>query len=222
MKIGIFGGTFNPIHFAHLRIAEEIREAFKLERVLFVPAASPPHKPLADDLSFEERMRMVRLAVEGNPFFSVSDIEGRRKGKSYSIDTLQILRDVYPEDELFLIMGSDSFADFTSWKDFKAIFSCCNIVTIARPGAAVLLGNSVPVAMQDQFCYHQAENRLQHCSGYSVYSLEGTQLDISSTAIRELIRQGKSIRYLVPDQVERHIMKQRLYARKQQNVTDTH
>lgn len=221
MKIGIFGGTFNPVHFAHLRIAEEIREAFDLERVLFVPAASPPHKPLADDLSFAERMTMVLLAVEGNPHFSVSDIEGKRQGKSYSIDTLRILRQLYPADELFLIMGSDSFADFGTWKDYGAIFSCCNIVTIARPGAAILLKEALPVAMQDHFCYHQAENRLQHCSGYSVYSIEGTQLDISSTAIRALISQGKSIRYLVPDKVERHIMKQRLYARTHENDTDT-
>lgn len=221
MNIGVFGGTFNPIHFAHLRIAEEIREAFGLELVLFVPAASPPHKPLADDLAFEERMHMVRLAVESNPHFSVSDIEGQRQGKSYSIDTLRILREMYPADELYLIMGSDSFADFTSWKDFGSIFNCCNIVTITRPGAAVLLGEAVPVAMQDQFCYHQAENRLEHFSGYSVYSMEGTQLDISSTAIRAQIGEGKSIRYLVPEAVERHIMKQRLYARKHEDDTDS-
>src|SRR5512137_1373563 len=99
MKIGIFGGTFNPIHFAHLRIAEEIRDTFKLESVIFVPAATPPHKPLAENLSFGRRLDMVQMAVKGNPFFSVSDIEGKRAGKSYSIDTLHQFRELYPGDE---------------------------------------------------------------------------------------------------------------------------
>lgn len=212
MKIGIFGGTFNPIHHAHLRIAEEIREHFLLSRVIFVPAATPPHKPLADDLSFNERLRMVELAVQGNRFFSVSDMEGKREGKSYSIDTLHLLRKLYPGDELFFIMGSDSFAEFGSWKEYAAIFSCCNIVTITRPGSHISLMGSLPVAIAHEFCYHDAERRLSHRSGYSVYSIEGTQLDISSTDIRSLIRKGRSIKYLVPESVERYIIQQRFYA----------
>src|SRR5512136_414879 len=137
MKTGIFGGTFNPIHFAHLRIAEEIRDSFMLDRVIFVPAATPPHKPLADHLSFDERLKMVRMAIAGNPYFSVSDIEGKREGKSYSIDTLHLLHEIYPQDDLYFIMGGDSFAEFSSWKQYTAIFSCCNIVAITRPGVAV-------------------------------------------------------------------------------------
>lgn len=212
MKIGIFGGTFNPVHFAHLRIAEEIRETFALEKVVFVPAATPPHKPLADDLAFAERLKMVTMALRGNPHFTVSDLEGRREGKSYSIDTLHIFRELYPGDELFFIMGSDSFADFRLWKSYAAIFSCCNIVTITRPGYHISsLLEVLPVDIAHQFCYHESQNRLSHRSGYSVYSIEGTQLDISSTAIRSLLRQGKSIKYLLPATVERYIKQQRFY-----------
>src|SRR5512146_672373 len=103
MKIGIIGGTFNPIHIAHLRIAEEVRESFALDRVLFIPSASPPHKPLAGELSFRHRHAMAELAVRDNSRFAVSDLEGKRGGKSYSIDTLHALRSEYPSDEFFFI-----------------------------------------------------------------------------------------------------------------------
>jgi len=212
MKIGIFGGTFNPVHLAHLRIAEEIRDTFKLAKVIFVPAATPPHKPLADNLSFETRLAMVRMAIMGNLGFTYSDIEGRRQGKSYSIDTLHRFRELYPRDEFYFIMGSDSFADFSTWKEYAAIFSCCNIVAIMRPGTAVAsLKESLPVDIGNEFCYYEAEKRLAHKSGYSVYYIVGTQLDISSTAIREMTKEGRSIKYLVPEPVEHYIQEQRIY-----------
>ncbi len=212
MKTGIFGGTFNPIHFAHLRIAEEIRDKFRLDRVIFVPAATPPHKPLAENLSFENRLEMVRIAVRNNSFFSVSDIEGKRAGKSYSIDTIRLFRELYPGDEFFFIMGSDSFAEFSSWKDYSAIFECCNIVAITRPGVEMTgLREALPVDMALDFCYYEAEKRLAHKSGYSVYHIVGTQLDISSTAIREMVKTGRSIKYLTPEPVEQYIHEQRIY-----------
>ena len=213
MKIGILGGTFNPIHCAHLRIAEEVRDRFGLARVIFVPAATPPHKPLADDLPFETRFDMVRLSIADNPFFHVSDMEGKRGGKSYSIDTLHALRRDCPDDEFFFIIGSDSFIDIGSWHAFEAIFSLCNIVVVERPGAVVpALDKALPVAIAHEFCYYGAEKRLAHRSGYSVYYLEGVPLDISSSAIRELARLDRSIRYLVPEAVEHSIKEQRLYA----------
>jgi nicotinate-nucleotide adenylyltransferase len=212
MKTGIFGGTFNPIHIAHLRIAEEIRDAFGLGRIIFVPAATPPHKPLADNLSFERRLHMVRVATKSNPFFAVSDIEGKRQGKSYSIDTLHLFRELYPGDEFFFIMGGDSFAEFSSWKQYNAIFSCCNIVAITRPGVEITsLRHALPVDIAEDFCYYEAEKRLAHKSGYSVYYIAGTQLDISSTGIRESVKIGRSIKYLVPENVEQYIHEQRIY-----------
>ena len=213
MKIGILGGTFNPIHIAHLRIAEEVRDRFDLAIVVFVPAATPPHKQLAEELPFVCRYEMVRRAIEGNPFFDLSDIEGKRGGKSYSIDTLRALRCERPDDEFFFIVGSDSFLDIGSWHEYAAIFSCCNIVVVERPGAVVTApGKALPVAIAHEFCYYDAEKRLAHRSGYSVYYLEGLPLDISSSAIRELARHGRSVRYLVPVAVEHYIKEQRLYA----------
>lgn len=212
MKTGIFGGTFNPIHFAHLRIAEEIRDTFRLGKVIFVPAATPPHKALADNLSFDRRIAMVNAAVEGNPQFVVSDIEAQRTGKSYSIDTIQLFRELNPGDEYYFIMGSDSFAEIGSWKQYRAIFNCCNIIAITRPGVRIhSLRDALPVDIAHEFCYYEAEKRLAHKSGYSVYHIIGTQLDISSTAIRKMVRSGKSIKYLVPEQVEHYIHEQGLY-----------
>jgi nicotinate-nucleotide adenylyltransferase len=213
MKVGIFGGTFNPIHIAHLRIAEEVRERFELAEVVFVPAAAPPHKPLAWDLPFERRYEMVRRAIADNPSFSLSDIEERRGGKSYSIDTLRAFRQERPDDEFFFIIGSDSFLDFGSWRDYGGFFDFCNIVVVERPGAVVAaLDKALPVAIAPEFCYYGAEKRFAHRSGYSIYYLEGVPLDISSSAIRELIRLGRSIRYLVPETVAHYIKEQRLYA----------
>ncbi len=212
MKIGILGGTFNPIHNAHLRIAEEVRDRFDLERVMFVPASSPPHKPLAGELSFDVRYRMVQLAIADNPAFTISDMEGRRGGKSYSIDTLKALHSAFPHDEFFFIVGSDSFLDIGSWREYAAIFNLCNVVVVERPGAAVVaLDAALPVAIAGEFCYYAAEKRLSHRSGYSVYSIEGTLLDISSSDIRGLARLGRSIRYLVPQTVEQYIKEQRIY-----------
>lgn len=212
MKIGILGGTFNPIHNAHLRIAEEVRDRFDLARIMFVPAASPPHKQLAGELSFTVRYRMVQLAIADNPSFTISDMEGRRGGKSYSIDTLKALHRDFPQDEFFFIVGSDSFLDIGSWREYASIFKLCNIVVVERPGAVVAaLDTVLPVAIAHEFCYYEAEKRLAHSSGYSVYSIAGTLLDISSSDIRELARLGRSIRYLVPQPVEHYIKEQRIY-----------
>ena len=192
MKIGILGGTFNPLHNAHLRIAEEVRDRLGLERVMFVPAASPPHKMLEGELSFEVRHEMVRLAIADNPFFTVSDIEGKRGGTSYSIHTLQELHHQFPDDDFFFIIGSDSFLDIGSWKQYADIFNLCNLVVVARPGAvADPLDAALPVAIAGEFSYHETEKRLAHSSGHSVYAITGTLLDISSSVIRHLARQGQ-------------------------------
>jgi nicotinate-nucleotide adenylyltransferase len=213
MKIGILGGTFNPIHNAHLRIAEEVRDRFDLGQIMFIPAATPPHKPLAGELSFAVRSEMVRLAIADNPAFAISDMEEKRGGKSFSIDTLKGLHREFPHDEFFFIVGSDSFLDIGSWREYAAIFNLCNIVVVERPGAdATRLDVVLPVAIAHEFCYYEAENRLGHRSGYSVYSLAGTLLDISSSNIRKLARLGRSIRYLVPDAVEHYIKEQRIYS----------
>jgi nicotinate-nucleotide adenylyltransferase len=212
MKIGILGGTFNPIHNAHLRIAEEARDAFGLDRVIFIPAATPPHKPQVGELSFGSRFEMVSLAVADNPCFSVSDMEALRGGRSYSIDTLRALKAEYPDDQLYFIIGADSFHDISSWREYAEIFALCNIVCLQRPGSTInSLAKALPVAMAPEFCYDAASKRLNHSSGHCVYALDGVLLDISSSHIRQLVRGRRSIRYLVPDAVDQYIKEQRLY-----------
>ncbi len=212
MRIGILGGTFNPIHMAHLRIAEEVRESFDLDKVVFVPSATPPHKPLAGDLPFATRFAMVKLASAGNHAFAVSDIEGKRGGKSYSIDTIHSLRAEYPDDEFFFIVGSDSFLDIGTWRKYASIFSLCNIVVVERPGAVVVsICTSLPFDILHEFSYFEAEKRLAHRSGYSVYYTKGVPLEISSTAVRRLARLGRSIRFLVPEAVDNYIKEHKLY-----------
>ncbi|MFA5515462.1 MAG: nicotinate-nucleotide adenylyltransferase [Desulfuromonadales bacterium] len=213
MRTGIFGGTFNPIHLAHLRLAEEVREACALERVLFIPAATPPHKTVAENVSFTQRLTMVRAAVAGNPAFFASDLEAQRTGKSYSVQTLEILRRQAPGDDFFFIIGMDSFRDLPLWKDYRRLFDLTNLVVVGRPGLETVEPRQfLPVAIQGEFCYDEPL-KFRHSSGTSVHFLKAKGLDISSTGIRRLVTEGRSIRYLVPPAVEEIIMKHGLYQR---------
>lgn len=212
MRTGILGGTFNPIHIAHLRIAEEVRETCALDRVLFIPAAAPPHKNVAEEVPFAQRLAMVEAAIADNPAFFASDLESRRPGKSYSVHTLEILRRKGPNDELFFIIGMDSFCDIASWKEYPRLFELANIVVAARPGSVVNEPQSLlPVAIREEFCYDYASKSLSHRSGTRVIFIEETCLDISSTRIRRLAAEGRSVRYLVPPAVEAYISSHGLY-----------
>jgi nicotinate-nucleotide adenylyltransferase len=211
MKTGILGGTFNPIHLAHLRIAEEVREVCSLDRVLFIPAATPPHKALAGDIPFADRLAMVELAVMGNPAFAVSDLEAQRPGKSYSVRTLELLREANPEDSFYFIIGMDSYQALDTWKDYRRLFDLTNLVVSTRPGSPQGdLLELLPVVIRDEFCYDEPST-LRHRSGTRVILLEETFLDISSTHIRQLVAEGRSPRYLVPEAVEEFIHRQGFY-----------
>jgi nicotinate-nucleotide adenylyltransferase len=211
MKTGILGGTFNPIHLAHLRIAEEVREKCSLDRILFLPAATPPHKPLADDIPFADRLAMAELAVMGNPAFAVSDLEAQRPGKSYSVRTLELLREADPDDSFYFIIGMDSYQSLDTWKDYRRLFELTNLVVSTRPGSPE--GDPLellPVVIREEFCYDEP-NILRHRTGNRVIMLEETFLDISSTHIRQLVAEGRSIRYLVPEAVEEYIRRYGFY-----------
>jgi nicotinate-nucleotide adenylyltransferase len=193
MKIALFGGTFDPIHLGHLICAEEVREAFGLERVWFVPARQPPHKP--DDplrASPEDRYRMVCLAVEDHSAFAVSREELDREGKSYAIDTVRAFRQrVGNETGIYWILGVDSLLDFHTWREPHALLGLCTLVAVTRP---------------------------QYDPGLIPESLRGrvrlfptTELGISATDIRERVRAGRSIRYRTPPPVERYIREHGLY-----------
>jgi nicotinate-nucleotide adenylyltransferase len=212
MKIGLLGGTFNPVHRAHIRIADEARSACGLDRVVFIPAADPPHKPLAGGVPFEQRCEMVQLAIDGNPAFEVSDIEGQRSGKSYSVDTIRHIGSDRPDDELFFIIGSDSFFEIGLWHRYEDIFSLCSLIVVERPGRPVPDPlSALPVAIRGEFGYTDASNRLKHTSGRTVNIMKGRPLDISSTAIRCRVAAGDSISGLVPPAVEAYIKNQRIY-----------
>ena len=212
MKSGILGGTFNPIHLAHLHIAEEVREAHDLERVLFIPAADPPHKAVAEEVPFAHRLAMVEAAIADHPQFAVSDLEARRQGKSFSVDTLEILRQEDAHGDIYFIIGLDSYRDITSWKEYQRLFELAHLVVTMRPGVA--LGQpleALPVAAQNDFCYDAQPGCYRHKSGTTLRFLTETRLDISSTRVRQKLFAGESIRYLVPPEVVNYIQTHGLY-----------
>ena len=211
-RIGLFGGTFNPVHWGHLRSAEEIREQFGLSRVIFIPVHVPPHKK-ATVISSEHRFAMVQKAIRGNRFFRVSDIELQRPGKSYSIDTIRHFHGLSRgQEEIYFILGTDAFREIPAWKDYPSFFSACNFIVMTRPGAnSVQAADLLPRDIQKEFTRQQDARCFVHASGYRVYTVPVTQLDISSTVIRAGAAAGRSIRYLVPRVVERYIAGHRLY-----------
>ena len=212
-RLGIFGGAFNPIHLAHLRLAEEAREHCQLDQVLFLPTADPPHKTLPDESpSFAHRLAMVAVAIAGNPAFSVSDLEGTRPGKNYSVKILERLHSLYPFSDFFFIVGMDSFRDLAMWHDYRRLFYLTSLVVTRRPGVdrADLL-ELLPVAIRPEFCYDPTGKILMHVSGARVIFLEETYLDISSTYIRQLLLGGRSVRYLLPTPVADYIEQHALY-----------
>ena len=207
-RIGLFGGTFNPIHLGHLRGAEEIREAFGLQEVIFIPSALPPHKMAEGIIQAHHRLEMVKRAIRKNSQFSASDVELKRPGKSYSIDTIRYFRDKF-QDSLYFILGRDAFVEIETWKDFQDLFSLCNFIIMTRPGSTQ--ASPLPAALASAFRYDQRASGWVHGSGNVVFLKEINFLDISSTKVRQLVEKGGSVKYLVPTEVEAYIEKHGLY-----------
>ena len=199
MKIGVLGGTFNPVHIGHLILASEIREAAGLEKVLFIPACCPPHKVAGDMLPGEHRLRMASLAVAHNPCFEASDIELRRDGVSYTFDTVTELRRQHPDDDFHFIIGADSVPELASWYKIGELVRLCTILIGDRPGHDLHwepLEKVLPEATVDEL------------RGGVICT---TPIGVSSSEIRSRIRQGRAIRYLVPAKVEEYISEHGLY-----------
>jgi nicotinate-nucleotide adenylyltransferase len=213
MKWGLFGGTFDPIHFGHLRGAEEIMEIFKLNRIIFVPSSRPPHKLEAEITSFYHREQMVRMSIEGNANFSFSEVENLRSGKSYSVETVEYILNKYMDNlELYFIVGQDAFEAVTTWKDWEKLLLLCNFAVMTRPGYKNKgLDNILTKEFAARFVYDKEANGFKGPTGHAIYFRNTTFLDISSSRIRSMAKTGNSLRYLTPDNVRQYIAKNGIY-----------
>jgi nicotinate-nucleotide adenylyltransferase len=213
-SVGLLGGTFNPIHYAHLRLAETAREALGLDRIFFVPAAVQPLKDAALVATAEHRLQMVRLAIAGHPGFGVLDLELRRAGPSYTVDTLAALRREWGEQcPLWFLMGSDSLAALEQWHEPARLLGLTNIAVAARGAARglQLCDWLAPALCADYQRAGVDELRWRHRSGRELRWFELEPLEIASSEIRTLLRAGRSARYLVPDPVLAYAREHRLY-----------
>lgn len=205
-KIGIMGGTFNPIHYAHLLLAENAREQFGLDRIIFIPSGQPYMKVQKEDEnvpSGELRYQMVKMAIQENPYFTCSRIEIDRPGKTYTVDTLHELQKMYPGDELFFIMGADSLLSMESWYQFEDIFQMAAILVTVRDDTDEKELTDVITRMKSKYL---ADIRMVMTG----------RMDISSTMIREKIKTGKSVRYLLPEDCVEYICLKNLYSQQQE------
>ena len=210
-RIGLFGGTFNPVHLGHLRAAEEVRIAFRLVKVIFMVSALPPHKDPSRIAKADHRYAMTQLAIRGNPHFEVSDYEMKKPGVSYSIDTVAWMKTHYP-GELFFIVGLDAFRDIATWHRYDELLSLCHFVIMTRPGYHRFnLEDVLPNAIVRRYTYDRRHDSYIHPSGYKIFHQSVTLMDISSTNIRELLYERRSIRYLIPLAVEDYIESHHLY-----------
>ena len=200
MRLGIFGGSFDPIHYGHLILAEHCREQAELDEVWFVPSATAPHKQDGAQLSKRQRMELVELAIRGHPAFRVSNMELERGGISYTVDTLNQIREERPEDELFFLMGADSLGHFASWKEPTQICELALPLVVNRPGA-----DDVDLEKLRPFV---GDSRMEALAAVQIQS---PLIEISSSEIRRRVGAGESIRYLLPRSVEKYIEAQKLY-----------
>jgi len=190
-KLGILGGTFDPVHKAHIVIAERVIETCRLDQVLFIPAANPPHKNDFAVTGFDHRYRMIELAVAGNPQFAASSIESLRSGKSFTEDTLSEMHILHPQAELYWIIGMDSACELHTWRNAHRLVQMAQFVVVGRPGWSL----------------DRADPQLRD----SLLAVDIPPMDISSTDIRSRVRDGRSIRDCVPEQVIAYIEEHNLY-----------
>jgi nicotinate-nucleotide adenylyltransferase len=214
LRIGILGGTFDPIHLGHLRMAEEVGEELSLERVYLIPSAFPPHKDKKPLTPFPHRFAMTQLAAAESPLLEMTDIEGRRRGLSYSIETLKEFQGLFqPDLEIFFIVGMDAFLEIESWRDYARLFDYAHFVVIQRPGVSPEKLEPFLRSLGVGFREGAKEGTFMAPSGNLLIPMEATLMEISSTRIRQRVAGGKSIRFLVPDAVRSYIIREGLYRR---------
>ena len=202
MRLGLFGGTFDPVHLGHLILAEQCREACRLDRVWFVVAGTPPHK-LGDRTAVAHRLEMVRIAIAGHASFAVSEIETSRPGPHYSVETLDAVHRDRPEDDLFFLIGADSLADLPFWREPGRIAQLATIVVVNRPG----INEVDPASLPDL-----------GPGAHPLVAVTIPPIGIASTDLRRRLAEGRSIRYMVPRGVEAYIEAQALYQARKVDV----
>lgn len=199
MRIGISGGTFDPIHIGHLIVAEQIRETMNLDKVIFIPTGRPPHKVNMGVTQAEQRFNMLKMAISSNERFEASRVEIDRKGYTYTVDTLNYLKNINDkETTLFFITGADVISQLTTWKDYETAFKLCEFIAVMRPGFR-------KSEMLESIDHMRSE------FGAIIHIVDAPLIGISSTAIRDRVKDNASIKYLVTDNVEQYIKEIGLY-----------
>ena len=213
-RIGVLGGTFDPIHFAHLRLAEEVAEAFLLDTVRLIPSADPPHRT-SPGASAQDRLRMVRLALESAGDHLVADgSELERVVKSYMVDTLKALREENPSESISLILGTDAFIELMTWYEWQQLFTLAHIIVASRPNLPISqLKNKLKGELFAEFEQRNSRdyNTISSSTHGLIYTYEFTSLEVSGTSLRKRIQNGLSLKYLLPDNVINYIQDYSLY-----------
>ena len=211
------GGTFNPIHYGHLRAAEEVREILNLDKILFIPSGKPPFKK-PGLISAGHRYEMTKTAIKNNPFFDISDIEIKARSISYSVETIKRLTKIYKNTDFFFILGIDAFLDLPKWKQPRSLMKLTNLVIISRPGFSFInllsspyLKNVHKKTLEEIDKGAKTAFSFDLNTGRKAYLCRIPALEISASIIRSLVSKGKNIKYLLPDSVESYIISHKLY-----------
>lgn len=221
MRLGLFGGTFDPIHIGHLRAALEVKQGFGLDRIVFIPAALPPHKKGDQVADAADRLKMVELGVGVYSGFCVSDAELQRSGPSYSIDTINHFKTSSDQDsEILFISGLDAFLEIDTWKSYRDLMQQIAFIVIARPmfdcsdasSRWKRLEDFIKTKISADYSFSESSACFFHSGSKPIYAFDVTSLDISSTRIRELVKTGQPITYLVPESVEDYVKSRGLYS----------
>ncbi|MFZ0614805.1 MAG: nicotinate-nucleotide adenylyltransferase [Desulfobacterales bacterium] len=221
MNIGLFGGTFNPVHIGHLRAALEVTQGFPLDECHLIPSAMPPHKAAAGLIDATLRYDLLCRAVADCDGLKVSDIELKRSGPSYTIDTVRLFREMLPDTaRLFLLVGLDAFLELDTWKSYRTLLKTVAFIVMSRPEPGMqrpserwqALDRFLRAAISEEYAGSQERSVFSHPLLMPIHVFDVTMLDISSSRIRELIRNGRSVRYLLPAEVLEIVSSRGLYA----------
>ena len=217
-RLGLLGGSFNPVHNGHLAIARQTRDLLGLNQILFIPAGDPPHKPIGSLASAKDRYEMVRLAIACDPTFTVSNVEINRPGKSYTLDTIRTLRRQYgPATSLFFLIGLDAFLDFPGWREPATLLTLCSFVVISRPGISFQSLTSMtllPAIPEESLVALDAGRMLKlevPLSHQQLICIHVPPTPVSASDLRHRVRQGQSVANLLPPSVESYIIQHHLY-----------